>query len=122
MLDINYGIRHQQAYRHDPDGNMAGLVDWSRECAKEQAAAEGLGELTEAHWRVIHTLRGLYRQHGPASSASNLIREIEKDFADEGGRRFLYQLFPKGPINQGCRLAGVPVPPYANDPSFGSFG
>jgi tRNA 2-thiouridine synthesizing protein E len=122
MLDINNAMTHRDAYRHDPDGNMFGLDPWSREIARQTAMAEGLGELGEAQWRVIFTLRGLYRKHGPADNAASLIRAVERDFVDEGGRRFLYEIFPLGPISQGCRLAGIPPPPYARDLSFGSFG
>ena len=74
------------------------------------------------HWRVIYTLRGLYRISGRAESARQIIRVLEKDFLEEGGRRYLYLLFPKGPISQGSRLAGVPAPPYSSDPSFGWAG
>lgn len=120
MQDINKIIANQAAQGHDPDGNLHGLPAWSRAFAKQQAQAEGLGELTETQWRVIHSLRGAYRRNGRATSARELIRQLEEDFADEGGRRELYLAFPKGPVSQGSRLAGVPAPPYASDPSFGS--
>lgn len=122
MLDINNAMTDQAGHHHDPDGNMLGLEHWSRGIARQKATDEGLGELNEAQWRMIFTLRGLYRKNGPANNAASLIRAIERDFADEGGRRFLYQIFPQGPISQGCRLAGIPLPPYASDLSFGSFG
>ena len=121
MLDINNALNEQEFHRHDPDGNMLGLETWSRALAKDLARAEGLGELSEVQWRVIFTLRGWHRKNGPAASAAELVRELEKDFVDEGGRRFLYTIFPQGPISQGCRVAGIPVPPHAHDSSFGSF-
>jgi tRNA 2-thiouridine synthesizing protein E len=64
-------------------------------------------------------LRGLYRKNGRAQSARQLGRALENDFHEEGGRRYLYQLFPRGPVSQGSRLAGVPAPPYSGDASFG---
>lgn len=120
MLDINKAIDHQESQGHDPEGNMHDLPRWSRAFVKRQADAEGLGELSETQWRVIYTLRGLYRKNGRAANARHLIRYLERDFAEDGGRRYLYQAFPQGPISQGCRLAGIPAPPYASDPSFGS--
>lgn len=120
MLDINKATDNIETQSCDPDGNMYDLAAWSRESAKRLARDEGLGELSDAQWRVIHTLRGLYRKNGRAANARQLLHSLERDFADEGGRRALYQAFPQGPVTQGSRLAGVPAPPYASDPSFGS--
>ena len=120
MLDINKAINGRESQPNDPEGNLYGLQSWSRKFAKQQASAEGMGELSVAQWRVIYTLRGLYRSNGRAASARQVIRRLETDFADEGGRQYLYQEFPQGPVSQGSRLAGVPAPPYASDPSFGS--
>ncbi len=120
MLDINKGMENLEADGHDPDGNMDGLQDWSPAFAKQQALAEGLGELSETQWHVIYALRDLHRVNGRAQNARQVISHLEQDFADEGGRRTLYLAFPQGPVNQGSRLAGVPTPPYASDSSFGS--
>lgn len=119
MLDINKAVEDRDSLGHDPEGHMYGLEHWSREIAQRQARIEGLGELSEMHWRVIQALRGLHRKNGRAESARQLISALEKDFAIEGGRQYLYQLFPHGPITQGSRLAGVPAPPNSSDPSFG---
>jgi TusE/DsrC/DsvC family sulfur relay protein len=122
MLDINQAINDRQSGNHDPEGHMHDLPQWSWTIAQRLAREEGIDELSEMHWRVIHTLRGLHRINGRAKSAGKLIRVLEADFVEEGGRRYLYQLFPKGPISQGSRLAGVPPPPYSSDPSFGWTG
>ncbi len=122
MLDINHIIDNEALNRSDPEGHMYGLEHWSPLTAKQLAVEEGLGELTEAHWHVIYVLRNHYRESGRARSAREVMQLLEKDFADEGGRRYLYELFPKGPISQGSRLAGVPAPPYSSDPSFGWAG
>lgn len=37
---------------------------WSEEQAEALAASHGLGELTDAHWQVIHTLRQHFVQYG----------------------------------------------------------
>lgn len=121
MLDINQAIDDRDSGHHDPEGHLQGLPGWSREIALRRARDEGV-ELSETHWRVIYTLRGLYRKNGRAESARKIMRVLEKDFLEEGRRRYLYLLFPKGPISQGSRLAGVPPPPYSSDPSFGWIG
>ena len=122
MLDINNAINNEALQRQDPEGNMYDLEHWSPLLVKQMAREEGIEELTEAHWHVIYTLRNLYRDNGRATSAREVMHVLEQDFVDEGGRRFLYELFPKGPVSQGSRLAGVPAPPYSSDPSFGWAG
>lgn len=122
MLDINKAIAREAQARLDPEGHMYELDHWSPRVAREQAAAEGIADLTEEHWAVIIHLRDRHRERGRAASAREVMRELEQEFAAEGGRRHLYELFPGGPVGQGCRLAGVPAPPYCRDPSFGSVG
>lgn len=119
MLDINQFVTHPQRFINDPDGVMADLEHWSPRVASRRAAAEGL-TLTEAHWQLLYCLREQYRVCAKQWTARQLTRTLQRDYADHGGRRYLYQLFPHGPIAQGCRLAGLPVPPDALDPSFGS--
>ncbi len=80
----------------------------------------GLGDLSDMQWRVIYLLRGIYRKHGRAENARQIIKQLESDFAEEGGRKFLYQVFPNVPVSQGSRRAGIPAPPYVADASFGS--
>ena len=122
MLETNHIIDYEVQSFFDPEGHMEGLEHWSPLTATQLAREEGIDELTEAHWHVIYVLRNLYREKYRSASAREVIHVLEKDFKDEGGRRFLYELFPKGPVNQGSRLAGVPVPLNASDPSFGWAG
>jgi tRNA 2-thiouridine synthesizing protein E len=53
-------------------------------------------------------------------NARELHDALEEKFHVKGGMRYLYVLFPGGPIAQGCRLAGLPTPTGAVDLSFGS--
>ena len=122
MLDINHILNEQANGRFDPEGHMYDLEHWSPLIAKQLAIEEGIGELTEAHWHVIHALRNLYLEQGRSENTRIVMQMLAQNFVDEGGRRYLYELFPKGPVSQGSRLAGVPAPPYASDPSFGWAG
>lgn len=103
----------------DPDGRLAALGDWSEDIAKEQAESEGLA-MTDEHWEVIRLLRNHYRLHGHDMSATRLLNALTEPFGARGGKKHLYELFPGGPVSQGSRIAGVPLPPYSRDPSFGS--
>lgn len=100
-------------FRHAPQ-------EWTPESARRLAADEGLA-LQEDHWDVLRSLQEFYARHDTA--AINL-REI-KDALDEkyhykGGIRYLHTLFPRGPVAQGCRLAGLKAPAGATDLGFGS--
>jgi tRNA 2-thiouridine synthesizing protein E len=116
MYDINKLIANENLSRLDPQGHLADLEPWSPGLARNRAEAEGIS-LEEEHFLVLYHLRERFRRLGPARSAREVLRELEQDF---GGRKHLYTLFPGGPVTQASRIAGLPVPPYSSDPSFGS--
>ena len=122
MLDINKFVTREENNRLDPNGNMYELEPWSPHIATQRALEEGIEHLSEDHWLVIYCLREHHREQGCATHYRDILRELAQQFADRGGRRYLYELFPKGPVSQGCRLAGVPAPAYSHDVSFGWSG
>lgn len=112
MLDINKAIDNDRNARYpDPEGHMYVLDPWTHATAQHQADDEGLGDLTDRQWFVIHTLRRLFRKNGRTPNTRELIRSLENSFATECGSRNLYEMFPQGLIVQGCRLAGLPSRP-----------
>lgn len=115
--DINKMIQERAT---DPDFPHAPL-EWSRENAKQIAREEGL-ELTEDHWEAIRALQHYYAQHEDDTviNLRELHDALDEHFHPKGGLKFLYTLFPGGPIAQSCRLAGLKAPFMATDPSFGS--
>lgn len=121
MLDINKSINDPNLAIQDPEGNMYGLPRWNSKIAQDLAYKDGMGELSPVQWRVLHSLRANYQKEGNSKSAHQILRSLAKEFATEGGARRLYRLFPRGPVTQGSRLAGLPMASYSNDPSFGSF-
>ena len=104
----------------DRHGDLVEIEPWSRDVARSFAEREGL-TLDDDHYRVLEFLRVLaLDQGGLALPAHKLLRILEQQFADAGGGRWLYMLFPGGPLRQGMRLAGLPEPDDVEDPSFGS--
>jgi len=94
--------------------------DWSREQAEEVAKTEGL-TLTETHWQVVRALQELCAQNAePALNARDLHDALDEHFHAEGGIKYLYELFPKGPLAQGCLLAGLQPPAGAQEKGMGS--
>lgn len=115
--DINRLIREPAS---DPDFPDAPL-DWTQEDALQAAQQEGLA-LTPDHWETVRALQHYYAHH--ADDAVINLRELhdalDEHFHAKGGLRYLYTLFPGGPIAQSCRLAGLKAPAIASDRSFGS--
>lgn len=102
---------------HDDDA-IAVFKDWDRQQAKATAKSLDI-TLTDAHWKVIEFIRTYFANAGELRHARELSEVLAERFADEGGARFLFQLFPGGPVSQGCQIAGVVVPKDASDASFG---
>ena len=95
-------------------------IDWSPEDAEKLARAEGL-TLAEDHWEVVRGLQELFaRSEEPVLRARDLHDALDEHFHYKGGIKYLYELFPKGPVAQGCRLAGLQPPAGAQDLGFGS--
>lgn len=119
-VDINQALRNDAATGDPAIGvRDAEVSRWSRESAIEAGQKEGL-ELTDEHFAVIELLQKVYVERGPAPHARYLANILNDTFEAKGGSRYLYQLFPGGPVNQGSRLAGVPSPHDTESPSFGS--
>lgn len=93
-------------------------VDWTEESAQGIAQAEGI-ELSADHWDVVRALQSYFARHEHVN-ARELHDALEEKFHSKGGMKHLYGLLPGGPIAQGCRLAGLELPPGAIDRSFGS--
>lgn len=119
MLDINKLVMAETLAPCDADAYLIDLDTWSEDMARGQALSEGI-ELTDSHMDVICYLRDHFAECGPESNARSLLKAMEESYMEQGGRKFLYKLFPHGPVTQGCRLAGLPTPPGNADPSFGS--
>jgi tRNA 2-thiouridine synthesizing protein E len=70
---------------------------------------------------MLAALQAYFAGHDkPDLNMRELHDALDERFHTRGGMKFLYRLFPGGPVAQGCRLAGLPVPAGAVNPSFGS--
>lgn len=95
------------------------IEDWDRQVATALAQEEGI-QLTDAHWEVVSYLRKLHQGSGSIDYARDLSAILEQRFKAQGGLRYVFTLFPKGPVTQGCKIAGIPVPKDSTQPAFGS--
>ena len=88
----------------DEDGFIQDTEKWSDDVARAFAKLEGIGELTEEHWKVIRFLRSYYLQFNTAPMIRKLCKETGFQL------KYIYQLFPTGPAKGACKLAGLPKP------------
>lgn len=96
------------------------VVDkWDRNVAGELARQEDL-ELTDERWEVVNFLRKHFDDVGTIEYARDLSALLDQRYGSKGGLKYLYTVFPKGPVSQGCTIAGIPVPKDSKDPSFGN--
>ena len=100
---------------------LAELIDqnWRRNKSAKLAMREGIS-LTDQHWDVIAYLRKQYLEHGLPRFARTTARALNRQFAAQGGSKYLYRLFAGGPVTQGSRLANLRVPASTTDISFGT--
>lgn len=91
-------------FEADEDGFIQDTTQWSETVARAFAKLEGIDELTDEHWKVIHYLRSYYLQF----RAAPMIRKLCKETGFE--LEYVCQLFPTGPAKGACRIAGLPKP------------
>jgi tRNA 2-thiouridine synthesizing protein E len=77
---------------------------WTEDMAPQIAAGEGIGALSERHWRVIRFMRQQYQAKGTGPTVRVLGRSSGVTIKE------LYQLFPKGPAKTAAKIAGIPKP------------
>jgi len=113
ILEANGGADKDAQFAHAPDG-------WTREAALKLARDDGLA-MQEDHWEAVRALQEYYARHQDGSfNLRELHDALDEHFHAKGGRKYLYALFPGGPVAQGCRIAGLKAPAGATDKGFGS--
>jgi tRNA 2-thiouridine synthesizing protein E len=109
MLQVN-----GETIETDEEGYLLNPDDWDESVAELIAEKEGL-VLTHAHWGMIYYFRDFHEDHMRHPS----LREFLKTLGRRHGKRyrdtesykdFLYKLFPRGPVQMVCKLAGLPKP------------
>jgi len=75
-----------------------------------EAGREGL-KLADDHWEAVGALQEYFVRHSeqPTTNMRELHDALDEKFHIKGGIRYLYKLFPGGPIAQVsyCRTAGA---------------
>ncbi|MDH5657624.1 MAG: TusE/DsrC/DsvC family sulfur relay protein [Spirochaetia bacterium] len=91
------------------DGYMRDRELWSEEVAEALAAREGI-VLTDEHWELLRYLRSYYEEYLISPNVKILVKHLRQVSGAETDTKKLYELFPRGPSFQGCKIAGLPKP------------
>ena len=92
--------------------------DWTMSEAERIASENGIA-LTEDHWEAILGLQEYFSKH-EFGNRRELVDALDEKFHVKGGNKYLYLLFPGGPVAQGCVISGIQPPSGSVDKSFGS--
>lgn len=102
----------------DEEGYLLNRDDWSEEVAEQMAAIQAQEDgvkLTETHWGLIQYFREYYNENKVHPTMHKLVMTLGKQhgehFHDEKSyQKYLYDIFPHGPVQELCKLAGLPKP------------
>ena len=92
--------------------------NWNTQIASQLANDHQL-ELSDDHWEAIMGLQEYFSKH-EFGKRRELVDALDEKFHQKGGMKYLYRLFPSGPVAQGCLIAGLQPPSGSVDLSFGS--
>ena len=93
-----------KAYEADEDGFLMDPEKWDIDWAHYVKDSEGISELTDEHWKVIHYLQEYYKKNGIAP----MVRIMTKVTGYK--LKQIYELFPSGPGKGACKMAGLAKP------------
>ncbi len=93
-----------KTFEVDGDGFLTTPELWNDDVAKLFARYDGLGELNDQHWSVVHIIRRNWEEKGMAPMVRSICQETGLKLRD------IYELFPLGPARGACRVAGLPKP------------
>ena len=86
------------------EGFLVNPANWNKEIAVEIAQADGIPELTDAHWKIIE----FSRSNAESSGAAPTLRQISKGAGVP--TKELFKLFPKGPAKKVAKISGLGKP------------
>lgn len=77
-------------------------------------------ELTDNRMEAIEFVLDFYEHCEDCRNARELMKVMDQEFADKGGKKYLYRLFPAGPLSQIHELADLPDLGNQTDKGFGT--
>jgi TusE/DsrC/DsvC family sulfur relay protein len=88
----------------DDEGFIQQPELWDEAVARDIAKGIGISEMTDDHWVVVNYIREYFVKFEIAPLIRRLCKVTEKDIDA------IYDLFPDGPADGACKIAGLPTP------------
>ncbi len=96
----------------DDNGHFQDFLLWDKNLGKQLAQKDGL-DLSAQHWQIIELVRKIYLETETTPPMRLLIKAIKTNINEEiANSRYLYRLFPDGPVRLSSKYAGLPKPQH----------
>ncbi|CAL4043635.1 Sulfurtransferase TusE [Buchnera aphidicola (Anoecia corni)] len=94
----------------DSKGYLLNYKKWNLNIANRIAKKEYL-TLNKDHWKIIFFIRQFYCEFHLCPSLRIIIQNMKKNHSIKiFNSQYLFILFPKGPLKQATKIAGLPKP------------
>ena len=94
-------------------GYLCNLGDWSEDFTETVAKNDGV-DLYNDHWELILYVRDYYEENQVGPTMHKVVRELGKKNThfhnQKEYEKHIYSLFPRDPMHEICKLAGLPMP------------
>jgi len=91
-------------------GYLLNYKKWNVNIASRIAKKESL-ILSKDHWSIIFFIRKFYCEYRIFPSLRIIIQNMKKKSSKKlVSSQYLFSLFPKGPLKQASKIAGLPKP------------
>ena len=96
----------------DENGHLLDYKQWNPDIGQQLADADNF-VLTAEHWQIIKLMREIYTETATSPPMRLFIKAIKLNInAEIANSRYLYRLFPDGPVRLACKYAGLPKPKH----------
>jgi tRNA 2-thiouridine synthesizing protein E len=103
--------RNQEPQKIDREEHFRGM--------EQRAKRMGI-ILNEERMDAINFVMDFYDHCEDCRNARQLMKVMDQEFTDLGGKKYLYRLFPNGPLSQIHQLADLPNLGNQTDKGFGT--
>ncbi len=115
-------IQQSEAFpRKQPRNSEARKIDRENHLKGIETRAKRMGLiLSGERMDAVNFVLDFYENCEDCRNARQLMNVMDQEFADLGGKKYLYRLFPNGPLSQIHELADLPNLGNQTDKGFGT--